>query len=196
VTDLYVWVVGMALGFSLVIPPGPMNALIAVRSVRSLPNGISTGLGAMSADLILGALVYALHTLVDLTPVVRWVEACGAAVMAYFAYRVFTRETRTEPPPPGPNVRVFSEALLVGGSNPFQVLWWLTVGLTFAYLGGILLLAGLFAAIGVWIVVFPYSLHRGARRFARGPRLVALVSGGLLVGFAGYCALLAAGILR
>ncbi len=191
--DAYLVLVGMALGFSLVIPPGPMNALIAVRSVRSLRGGVTTGLGAMTADLVLGGLVYALHALVDLTPVVRGVEAAGAVIMAFFAFRVLTQDARAGSPAPGRDVRVFSEALVVGVTNPFQVIWWLTAGLAFAYLGGVLLLAGLFAAIGVWILAFPYALHRGARRSERLPRAVAVVSGALLAGFAGFAALLAAG---
>lgn len=193
-TDAYSFLVGMVLGFSLVIPPGPMNALIAVRSVRSLRAGVTTGLGAMTADLILGALVYALHALVNLTPVVRWVEGAGAAIMALFAYQVLTREAHPEPPPPAGDVRVFSVALTVGVTNPFQVVWWLTAGLAFAYLGGILLLVGLFVAIAIWIVAFPFALHQGARRSERFPRGVAVVSGVLLAGFALYAALLAAGV--
>lgn len=193
-TSLYLVLAGLALGFSLVIPPGPMNALIAVRSVRSLRAGITTGLGAMTADVVLGTLVYALHSVVDLTPIVRWVEAAGAVVMGLFAYRVLARESQTVPPPAGPDVRVFSEALFVGVTNPFQVIWWLTAGLTFAYLGGAWLIGALFGAIAIWIVALPYALHRGARRFAQFPRAVAVVSGALLTGFAAYCALLAAGI--
>ena len=94
----YLVLVGLALGFTLTIPPGPMNALIAVRSVRSLRAGITTGFGAMTADLVLGILVYLLHSLVNLSPVVRWVEAGGAVVMALFAYRVLTRDAQAAPP--------------------------------------------------------------------------------------------------
>jgi threonine/homoserine/homoserine lactone efflux protein len=193
VTDAYVFLLGMALGFTLVIPPGPMNALIAVRSVRSFRAGVATGFGAMIADVILGTLVYVLHAVVDLTTVVRWVELGGAVIMAFFAYRVLAQEARPVPPPLAADVRVFSEALTVGVTNPFQVIWWLTVGLAFAYLGGALLLLGLFLAIAVWIVAFPLALHESARRFERVPRGVTIGSGILLAGFAVYVALLAAG---
>ncbi|MGA8663693.1 MAG: LysE family transporter [Thermoplasmata archaeon] len=193
-TVAYLVVVGLALGFSLTIPPGPMNALIAMRSVRSLKGGITTGFGAMTADLVLGVLVYALHSLVDLDPIVRWVEAAGAVVMASFAYRVLTREAREVPPDPTPDVRVFSEALLLGVTNPFQVIWWLTAGLAFAYLGGAWLLGGLFGAIAIWIVAFPLVLYHTVRRSAKLPRSVALASGLLLAGFAVYFAWLATGL--
>lgn len=193
-SDASLVLVGMVLGFTLVIPPGPMNALIAARSVRSLRTGVMTGLGAMSADLVLGTLVYGLHAEIDLAPVVRWIEAGGAAVMALFAYRLLRWESRPRSSLPDRDARVFSEALLVGVANPFQVIWWLTAGLAFAYLGGLLLLAGLFAAIGAWILAFPLALHHGTRRLRRAPRVVAVVSAVLLAGFAVYVALLAAGL--
>jgi len=170
-----------------------MNALIASRSVHSLRAGVTTGAGAMTADLLLGVLIYALHSVVDLAPVVRWVEAAGAAVMVLFAYRVLSRDAPSSSPDGDPDVRVYSEALLLGVTNPFQVVWWLTAGLAFAYLGGAWLLGGLFGAITVWIVAFPLLLQYGARRSATFPRAVAVASGVLLAGFAAYFAWLAAG---
>ena len=62
---------GLLLGFSLTIPPGPMNAYIASQSVRSFREGVTAGLGAMSADLALGILIYGLHSEVDLTSGLR-----------------------------------------------------------------------------------------------------------------------------
>ncbi len=185
---------GLALGFSLTIPPGPMNALIAHRAVRSFPAGVATGLGAMTADALLGAFVYGVRAEVDLGRWVRPVEAIGAVVLALMAVRLFQdRPAPDRPAASGP--RVYSEALLVGVTNPFQILWWLTAGLAFAYVGGLLLFVGLFGAIAVWVVVFPYVLWAGARNDARIPGAVAWVSAALLVGFAGYFALSAAGIL-
>ncbi len=64
--ELYLVLAGLALGFSLTVPPGPMNALIAGRAMRSLRAGITTGLGAMTADALLGAIVYAARTEIDL----------------------------------------------------------------------------------------------------------------------------------
>ena len=188
-----VFAAGLLLGFSLVIPPGPMNALIAARSTLALRAGIATGLGAMAADAVLAILVYVLHSVVDLGPVVRWVEAAGAVIMGVFAYRVLVAPSAGDGGTTPPHVRIFSEAFLVGVTNPFQVVWWLTAGLAFAYLGGALLLGGLFGAIAVWVVVFPYAVHRGARASPRLPRAITLISGALLAAFAAYFALLAIG---
>jgi len=193
VNALYLALAGLALGFSLTILPGPMNALIASRSMRSLRAGITTGFGAMSADAVLGAVVYAVHAEVDLGAWVRWVEVVGAVVLAFMVYRLLREPSPTDAPPAS-DVRVFSEALVVGVTNPFQILWWVTVGLAFAYVGGAILFLGLFAAIATWVVVFPYLLTVGARRDARVARVVSFVSVALLAGFAGYFALSAAGV--
>jgi threonine/homoserine/homoserine lactone efflux protein len=74
----------------------------------------------------------------------------------------------------------------VGVSNPFQILWWLTVGIAFAYLGGLVLFAGLFGAIAVWIIVFPWVVHLGAERRPGIARAIVAVSGVLIFGFAAY----------
>jgi threonine/homoserine/homoserine lactone efflux protein len=190
---LYAVAAGLALGFSLTIPPGPMNALIAHRSMRSLRAGVLTGLGAMSADAILGAVVYAVHSAVDLGVWIRWIEAIGAVVLGTMAYRLF-REPTGVAAPDDSQVRVYSAALLVGVSNPFQILWWVTVGLAFAYVGGAPLFVGLFAAIAVWVVVFPLLLTEGARRAPQVSRYVAWGSAAVLVGFAAFFALAAAGV--
>ena len=168
-----------------------MNALIAERSVRSLRAGVLTGFGAMSADLMLGVLVYALRAEVDLGSVVRYVYAVGAVVMAYLAYR-FLAARPAASAPSAESVRTYTQAVLVGLSNPFQIVWWLTAGLAFAYLGGLVLFGGLFGAILVWVLAFPYALHVGTRGRPRLSRAVVYGSAAIMAGFAVYFAVLAA----
>lgn len=186
----YDLLLGLALGFSLTILPGPMNALIASQSVRSLRAGVITGLGAMSADLILGVLVYTLRSEVGLGSVVRWVYLVGAGVTVLLGARLL-RERPEREVPSLDGLRTYSHAVALGISNPFQVLWWLTAGLAFAYLGGVGLFAGLFGAIAVWIVAFPYALHRGTRRRPDLGRAVTYVSAAIMFVFAAYFVLLA-----
>lgn len=183
-------VFGLALGFSLTIPPGPMNVFITSRSVRSFREGVTAGLGAMSADLILGVLVYALHSSVDLTAELRWVYLLGAAVMIFLGIGLLKeRSAATSLDTQG--VRTYTTALGLGVSNPFQIVWWLTAGLAFAYLGGVVLFVGLFGAIAVWIVVFPWAVHLGTERRPRVASAIVVVSGALIFGFAAYFLFLA-----
>lgn len=181
---------GLALGFSLTIPPGPMNALIASQSVRSRTEGFVTGLGAMTADLVLGLLVYGLRSVFDLNGFLRIVYVVGTVVMAYFGYRLWVRRDATSAPPASRTL-TFTQALGLGLSNPVQIVWWFTAGLAFAYLGGVALFLGLFAAIAVWIVVFPTLVHRGSRRYPAMGRWVSTISSGIMIAFAIYFAYLA-----
>lgn len=186
----YELLLGLVLGFSLTIPPGPMNALIAARSASSFRRGFLTGLGAMSADLILGTVVYVLQRYIDLSSIVRYIYVVGCGVMLFLGYRLL-RERPVEPGAETSELSVYSSALSIGLSNPFQILWWFTAGLAFAYLGGLVLLGGLFGAVAIWIVAFPYSLHFGVRRYPRAQQAVAWASGAILIAFAIYFAVLA-----
>jgi threonine/homoserine/homoserine lactone efflux protein len=187
VTEL---LLGLALGLTLAPPPGPMNAWIASAAVRSYRAGVATGLGAVSADAILGGVVYALDRFVDLEAASKFIYVLGAAVLAYFAYRLLRRSApATTVPRP---LRSFAPALALGLSNPYQILWWLTAGVGFAYVGGAALLVGLFAALLAWVVAFPWVVRAGAKRWPAVERWVRIGSGVALVGFAGYFAVLAA----
>jgi threonine/homoserine/homoserine lactone efflux protein len=183
---------GLALGFSLTVPPGPMNALIASISARSFRAGFVTGLGAMSADLVLGAVVLTLSTEFDLRAIVRPVDALGAIALAFYGWRILRRPVESAAVPAG-DARTFSQAIGLGLTNPFQVVWWLTAGLAFARLGGAILLVGLFGAVAVWVVVFPYAIASGARRWPNLQRGIVLLSGAIMLAFAAYFAVLAAG---
>ncbi len=183
---------GLALGFSLAVPPGPMNAFIAAQSVRSRRRGTLTGLGAMSADAVLAAVVFLLSSALDLSAYARGLYLVGAVVMAYFGVHLL--RTRAETGAAGPSdARTYTTALGIGLSNPFQILWWLTAGLAFAYLGGAVLLVGLFGAIAVWVVAFPIVVRAGAERSPRFAPAVTLVSAGAMIAFAAYFVVLALG---
>ena len=177
-------VFGIVLGFSLAIPPGPMNAWIAAVAARSYRAGVVTGLGAMTADGILGLAVYLLARVADLHAVVRFVYLLGAGVMGFLGARLL-REVGSAGSDL-PDERTFARAVAIGLSNPFQVVWWLTAGVAFAYLGGAVLLLGLFGAIVVWVVTFPRLVHAGARRSPSFERGVRYVSAGILLAFATY----------
>jgi threonine/homoserine/homoserine lactone efflux protein len=182
---------GALLGLSLAVPPGPLNALIAERATRSYLAGSLTGLGAMSADLILGAVVYSLHTILDLGSDLRWVYLGGSLVLLLLAVQLLRRPSHALADSPSPSHHIYLQALGAAISNPFQILWWLTAGLAFAYLGGLALLSGLFLSVLAWSLGFPWLVSLGSSRwprFARGTRAAAVT---LLFAFAAYFVYLA-----
>ncbi len=168
-----------------------MNAWIAALAARSWRAGVVTGLGAMTADAVLAAAVFGLESVVDLGLVVRAIYVLGAVVMTVLGIRLVRRPPPVESPPG--DRRTFSAALGLGLANPFQIVWWLTAGIAFAYLGGAVLFAGLFGAIAIWIVGFPALVRRGTQRSPRAARAVVFASGALLLAFAAYFVLLAVG---
>lgn len=175
---------GFALGLTLVIPPGPMNGLIAAQTARGgLRAGILTGAGAMTADLILGSVVLGLGASAVLGPYSREIDLIGAGVLFLFAYRLFRQRHRTAARPAGRG-RAYLGGLVLGIGNPFQILWWLTAGLALVGSGGALLLGGLFAAIALWILAFPLGLHRILQRHPRASEGLAMASVLLLGAFA------------
>lgn len=183
-------VLGAGLGFSLAVPPGPMNAWIAAGSARSYRAGVATGLGAMSADAVLGAAVFLVYRSVDLSTYLPFVYLVGGGVMAFLAYRLF--RPRANAPASRGELRTYGQALALGFTNPFQVLWWLTAGVGFAYVGVAPLLLALFGAIAVWVFGFPAAVRAGVRRSPRVERAVRWGSAVALAAFAGYFLALAA----
>jgi threonine/homoserine/homoserine lactone efflux protein len=176
--------VGFILGITLVIPPGPMNGLIAAQTARrGLRAGILTGAGAMTADLVLASVVLGLGAAALLGPYSREIDLVGAGVLFLFAYRLFRQRHQTVARPSGRG-RAYLAGLMLGIGNPFQVLWWLTAGLALVGSGGALLLGGLFLAVALWILVFPLGLHRILQRHPRASEGLAMASMLLLAAFA------------
>ena len=203
---------GVIFGFALAAPPGPMNAIIAEESVtRSWSAGFSAGLGAMLADVLFFALTVAgAVAVIDRYPAVRPVlYLAGGLLMLYFAADIvrdlwegtsFTDAGQT-------NATGFRKTFVLSLTNPYQIGFWLTVGVgllqpgtldVFTHIpaigaglenvlvvqtGSPLLLAGFFVGIAVWIVVYPAALVEAGRRIDAFAPAIASLSGVVLAGF-------------
>ena len=164
---------GMALGYSLAVPPGPMNALIASWALKSLKHGTAVGAGAMTADFIFMLITLAFYQEVLAAVGSRYtaiIYFAGSFFLLYIAYRIaFSR------PPEGGGGRAAERAvkgyllgLSLGLVNPYQLGWWLTVGLSSISSFGVYWALGLFTAISTWIVSFPAAVRAGWRLNSRG----------------------------
>ena len=218
-------VFGGIFGLALAAPPGPMNAVIAEESViRGWYAGFTAGLGAMTADAIFFLLAFAgVVGFIGTMPTLRGVMiAVGGVLMLYFAYgavrnarsaSTFTSDTDHH------GHRGFIKALLLALTNPYQILFWLTVGIGLLrpgtvdilshapYLGQALagtvviqtgspaLILGFFTGIALWIVGFPASLIAAGRRIDRFATGVAYISAVVLAGFGMFFLNEAAGVL-
>ncbi len=195
-------IAGVALGLSLAAPPGPMNAVIAEESVRrGFRAGVGAGLGAMSADACFFLLAWAgVATIVQGAPQIRGaILAVGGVLMLVFAADALRGAGQFTPDGDPGGRRGFLKAFSLALSNPFQLLWWLTVGITlldpgtFALSVGPLeasvntgspaIIAGFFAGIGVWITAFPAAIVALGRRIDGFAPLIAIGSAVVLAGF-------------
>ena len=220
---------GAVFGLALAAPPGPMNAIIAEESVvRGWLAGFKAGLGAMSADAIFFVLAaLGVVAFVERFPVVRAVMVgVGGVLMLYFAYGA-ARDVRSSFRPGGEttdesNLRVgtgFRKAFVLALTNPYQILFWLTIGVGLLqpgtldvlsqtpYVGDALagtlvvetgspaLLVGFFGGIIVWITGFPAALVSAERRVKTFAPIVAGLSSVVLAGFGVLFLAKSAGIL-
>ncbi len=183
---------GIVLGISLAAPPGPMTAFIMSVAVHSRKRGFLAGIGALSADGVLAAIVFGLSSTINLGAYVRYVYVLGAAVMVGFGLLIL-RSHENAAPFDRPGWQVYLQGFGLGLGNPFQILWWFSAGLAFAYAGGALLFAGLFGAIGIYVLAFTLLVHQGVGQYPSARRWIIWGSAALIFAFGGYFVLLAVG---
>lgn len=183
---IYELLLGMAFGFLLAVPPGPMNALIAAEATRSPMLGTAVGLGAMSADATLMIITYFFSK--ALGHYAHYLYFVGFAVMVYLAISIlrYTLTPRRTVNSRSPMLN-YLMGLSMGLTNPYQVFWWLTAGLSFIGIFGVFSVVGLFLAILVWVLAFPYAVYVGKLRGgSRVEFLIRLVSALGIMAFAVY----------
>jgi len=209
---------GVVFGLALAAPPGPMNAVIAEEAVlRGRVAGFRAGLGAAIADAIFFVLAsVGVVAVVESFPLLQGVMvAAGGVLMLYFAVGAARGARGSFRPGSGgePSTEAgkgFRKALALALTNPYQVLFWLTVGVGLlrpgeldvlarlpvlgADLAGTLvvttgspaLIGGFFLGVLVWIVGFPAGLVAAERRVEAVAPAVAAGSAAVLAGFGVY----------
>jgi threonine/homoserine/homoserine lactone efflux protein len=217
---------GAVFGLALAAPPGPMNAVIAQESVvRGWRAGASAGLGAFTADAAFFVLAaVGVVEFVESAPTLKAAMVAGGGVlMLYFAYGALgdvrdgaafgvdpaAADSAAETPAGRVDAdrRGFTKAFALAITNPYQIVFWLTVGVRMLqpgtvdvlshtpYVGGALdgvlvvttgspaLIAGFFLGILCWVGGFPASLVAAGRRVDEFAPTVAAVSAVVLAGF-------------
>ncbi|WP_232687494.1 LysE family translocator [Halobacterium zhouii] len=170
---------GAVLGLSLSAPPGPMNAVIAEESVsRGWTSGFAAGLGAMAADACFFVLALAgVVAFLENAPTVEAVMVgVGGLLMLYYAHGAL-RDARSFSDAEAADGHGFRKAFALAIANPYQVTWWVTVGVgllnpssvsafgvSLAAANGALTVVGFFAGIFLWITLFPAALRAAGDR--------------------------------
>lgn len=199
--------IGMVFGLALAAPPGPMNAIIAEETVhRGFGAGVRAGAGAMAADVCFFglALVGVGAVLLERPGLQAFMIGVGGILMLRFGADALRDALRgSEYGFDGSSTgRGFSKAFVLGITNPYQLAFWLTVGVALLrpdridigrYLpvatnvvletGHPALFAGFFGGIVVWVLTFPVILREIGERSARFAPIVAGSSGMILLAF-------------
>ena len=175
-SDLYVILVGFVLGLSLAAPPGPVNAIIMNESSKSKLHGTSVGAGAMTADLVFLVILY-FGRLAIPAWTFKYLYILGAVVMIYLALSVIRSKMPTKTPKGN-----YFVGLTMGITNPFQIIWWVTVGLFLIERLSIMSIVGFFCGLLSWITLFPYAMNKVGNRYSPIIKAFSFV---ILVAFAG-----------
>jgi threonine/homoserine/homoserine lactone efflux protein len=163
---------GAALAFSLAVPPGPINAMMAASSPGGALKGTFVGLGAITADTIFLIIILIAHQNIPLY-IRPALFILGGFFLLFMSYRVLLASSRgTVSATSG-----YISGVTVGLSNPYQLGWWLTAGLSMVTILGYASVAGFFGALFLWVFGFPYALHKVSGRYSDSfPRAVRWVS--------------------
>ncbi len=145
--------------------------------------GTAIGLGAMTADATYLALILLVHQIIP-TALERPLALVGGSFLIFLGYSILRKEGSGFASMTG---RGYVSGVLVGLSNPYQLGWWLTAGLSMVDALGVASAAGFFGALLVWVILFPFSLNRITRRYGSYfPRAIRLVSGIAVIAFGLY----------
>jgi threonine/homoserine/homoserine lactone efflux protein len=179
-----IFVSGVVLGVTIAAPPGPVNATAAQQATKSWLSSWLVLAGATTADGIFFVLTYyGLTAFIASVEVKEALFLVGGALMlclAFFTIRnakrpLQSRKKRTGYP--------YLLGLSIGISNPFQLAWWVTVGIGMISTFGLSIVVGFFSGIVVWTLLFATVLHASVTRYERAYSVLVYASGIILAGF-------------
>lgn len=166
---------GLLLGFGAAMPLGPINILIMNRALRSYPQALATGMGAMSADgLYLGLILFGMASVFQGVLLSAVLGVFGALFLFFLAYRIFQSRDNEIGKEGGNEPKRSLGAIYLQGFaltfvNPYTVAFWLSMAGYVAKreLDPMMTLAGMFTAIGLWTGLMPYIVHRSKHKIPR-----------------------------
>jgi threonine/homoserine/homoserine lactone efflux protein len=192
---------GLAVGFSIAVPIGPMALLCIQRTLASgMRVGVCTGLGAATVNVIYGALIIA--GLDRLAPLVasgaRVLSFAGGLFLLWCAARTLLRERRVVKQPPACDLSpamAYGTALAFNATNPLSPV--LMIALLSPIIGpsspswgqAAMLLLGMFLAASAWWVCLSGGITLLRSRFSAGMLVRVNQFAGAMLTFYGALAL-------
>jgi threonine/homoserine/homoserine lactone efflux protein len=177
--ELIVFLKGVAIGYAMAIPIGPAGVLcLRTTLTGGRMRGMSIGLGAATADLVLaGVAAFGLTFVSDM--IVReqfWLRVGGSALLLVLGIRLLTIRQKEAVVPflEKTWIRSYSSVILLGLTNPMTVFSFLAVfaffglGDTMTLFAGSLLVLGVFIGSGLWFVTLGYLATSFRRHLESG----------------------------
>lgn len=189
---------GLAIGFSIAAPVGPIGALCIRRSLaEGRAIGFATGLGAATADALYGAVAAFGLTAISsfLTNQQFWLGSLGGIFLLYLGIQTF----RASPTQQAADARgstllsAFATTLLLTLTNPATILSFIGLFSATGFAASpntataAALVLGVFIGSAIWWLILSSSVDR--LRFRFGPdwmRAVNRLSGCILIAFGAY----------
>jgi threonine/homoserine/homoserine lactone efflux protein len=181
-----VFLTGIVLGVSIAAPPGPVNAAAAYQVTKSWLAGWSTLMGATTADAIFFFLTYfGLTALVASGEIRDALFLVGGCFMFYLAYATL-KSAKGGPREEKKGGRPYLLGLTIGLSNPFQLAWWIAVGVGMVTTFGFSIIFGFFTGIVTWTLLYSSLLREGVNRYKEIYPYIVYASGAILAAFGAW----------
>lgn len=196
------FLLGLALGYGVAVPLGPMNVEIMRRHLHEGARaGLALGLGACLADMTyLILLLVGVLAVLAYPPVLKTLSVIGAVILVWFAYKAYTMSPPTQVTTTHgtankakPWYRHMLEGILLTFFSPYAVLFWGSVSTQIIHLHQVGAQAPWLVAVGVllstisWVIFLNVLLHKTRERLPRSlAKLLNWVGGTTLLCFAGF----------
>jgi threonine/homoserine/homoserine lactone efflux protein len=189
---------GLLMGFAVVLPVGPLNLEIIRRALRfGALEGIILGLGAIAADIIyLFLLSVGYLSLLNNAHLLHIIGIVGSFIIAYFGYRAIVDSSSSmnnEKVIPQSYFKQGLQGFLIAFFNPFVILFWLSLSSQIAALTNNSLSLFALTAFGVvlsaiiWLVFLNTLIHFTKNKLNhRFIKTINWIGGLLLIGIAIY----------
>jgi threonine/homoserine/homoserine lactone efflux protein len=202
---------GLGLGFAIAAPVGPIGVLCIRRTLaEGRVVGFVTGLGAATADATYGAVAaFGVSAVTSALVGGRlWIHLLGALFLAWLGVRTLLAHPAAKLTGPATDPPEMAGAAVAGRRGGLLAAWASTVALTLTNPTTILSFAAVFAGLGLagasytaagltvvgvflgsalWWLILSGGVNLLRARFdARAMRWVNIVSGALLLAFAGF----------
>jgi len=192
------FITGMIIGVLVSAPTGPLGILCIQRTLhKGRLNGIVTGLGATTSDLVYAVLVgFSMNFVIDFVEQYRFViQIVGSIILFFFGYKIFTKETEKsiDDEKIGTTNRnllsTYTSAFGLCFSNPIIIFLFIALFARFNFFSSksnvyqvLLALSSIFVGALSWWVTLTMIVGSLRKKFKKhGLRILNFITGGVLI---------------